>query len=264
MGNAAYKLNRNNYYNRNNIIDFNFKTKKIETPKVDAPSGKYDNRAGKKSEVYAIKTDEELKAMIDVFDKHIDEASTPTLKRVACRNKMLFIIGINVGLRASDLRLLTWDFFFDVAPDGNFIFRDGYSLRPKKTSRYNKHVALKFNETTKKIIEWYIEQYPIEDIHDYVFRSRQINEPITVNGMRRMIKDAGKEAGIKQNLGSHSLRKSFCRRLYDNSQDKSKALVVLQSILQHSSQSITLKYIGILNDEIEDAFDNVNFGLDFI
>lgn len=264
MGNAAYKLNRNNYYNRNNIIDFNFKTKKIETPKVDAPSGKYDNRAGKKSEVYAIKTDEELKAMIDVFDKHIDEASTPTLKRVACRNKMLFIIGINVGLRASDLRLLTWDFFFDVAPDGNFIFRDGYSLRPKKTSRYNKHVNLYFNSAVKKVVNWYIEQYPIEDIHDYVFRSRQINEPITVNGMRRMIKDAGKEAGIKQPLGSHSMRKTLGYRMYHDAENKTEALVILQSIYGHSAPSTTLKYIGISNDEIESAFGGLNIGLDFI
>lgn len=264
MGNVAYDFNRNNYYKKNNIIDFDFRAKQVVAPKAEAPTGEYDNRAGKKTEVYAIRTDEEVKAMIDVLDKHIEEANTPTLKRVAARNKMLFIVGINVGLRASDLRLLTWGFFFKQTPDGKFEFRDGYSLRPKKTARYNKHVVLRFNETTRKIVNWYVEQYPIDDINGYVFRSRQLDKPITVNAMCRVVKETGKEAGIKQALGSHSLRKSFCRRLYDNAEDKSRALVVLQSILQHSSQAITLKYIGILNDEIEDAFDNVNFGLDFI
>ena len=264
MGNVAYDINRNRYYNQSNIIDFDFKNKKVIAQEPVADDKHYDNRAGKKSEVYAFRTDEEIKAMIDVFNKHIEEAATPNLKRVACRDKMLFVIGINVGLRASDLRLLTWDFFFEKNKDGELEFREGYNLRPRKTSRYNKYVELRFNAATKKIINWYIDMYPIENLNDYVFRSRQVDEPITVNGMRRMIKTAAKEAGIKQNIGTHSLRKSFSRRLYDNAEDKSRALVLLQSILRHSNQETTLRYIGILNDEIEEAFDGINFGLDFI
>lgn len=264
MGNVAYDVNRGQYYRQNNIIDFDFKKKKVVTPEPVVDDKKYDNRAGQKKEVYAFRTDDEIKAMIDVFNKHIEEASTPNLKRVACRDKMLFIIGINVGLRASDLRLLTWDFFFEKGKGGELVFRDGYSLRPKKTSRTGKYVSLHFNSATKKIINWYIEQYPIENMTDYVFRSRALGEPITVNGMRRMIKTAAKEAGINQNIGSHSLRKSFCRRLYDNATDKGRALVILQTILNHSSQTVTLKYIGILNDEIEEAFEDVNLGFDFI
>lgn len=264
MGNVAYDINRGQYYRQNNIIDFDFKKKELVAPEPDVDDKPYDNRAGQKKEVYAFRTDEEIKAMIDVFNKHIEEASTPNLKRVACRDKMLFIIGINVGLRASDLRLLTWNFFFEKGNDGELVFRDGYNLRPKKTARYNKYIELRFNAATKKIIEWYIGMYPIENLGDYVFRSRALDEPITVNGMRRMIKTAAKEADIKQNVGTHSLRKSFSRRLYDNAEDKGRALVLLQSILRHSNQETTLRYIGILNDEIEEAFDGINFGLDFI
>lgn len=263
MGNVAYDMN---YYhkNENKIIDFDFRNKKPIVPEPVVDDKPYDNRAGKKSEVYAFRTDDEIKSMIDVFNKHIDEASTPNLKRVACRDKMLFIIGINVGLRASDLRLLTWDFFFEKMPDGSLRFRDGYNLRPKKTSKTGKYVSLRFNRVIREVIEWYIEQYPIENMMDYVFRSRALGEPITVNGMCRLIKTAAKEAGIKQNVGSHTLRKTFCRRVYDNAQDKGHALLVLQKILNHSSSAITLNYIGIVQDEMDSVFDGLNLGEDYL
>lgn len=263
MNNLAY-----NIYNSkqdDNIIEFDFVNKKAVVPEPEpSVDGKYDNRAGKKCEVYAFRTDEEIKAMLDVFDKHIEEAQGGIPRMLACRNKMLFVIGINIGVRASDLRLLTWDFFFEYGVDNSLKFRDGYNLRPRKTARYGKYVQLYFNDAVKKIITWYTEQYPIEDLSDYVFKSRQGDDAITVNAMWRVIKGAAKEAGIKQNIGSHSLRKSWSRRLYDNATDKSKALVLLQSILRHSDQMTTMRYLGILNDEIEDAFDNVNLGLDYL
>lgn len=264
MGNVAYDINRNQYYKQNNIIDFDFRSKKPIVPEPVADDKHYDNRAGKKSEVYAFRTDEEIKAMIDVFNKHIEDAGTPNLKRVACRDKMLFVVGINIGLRASDLRLLTWGFFFEKMPDGSLRFRDSYSLRPKKTARFGKHLNLYFNDAVKKTVNWYISMYPIEQLDDYVFRSRALGEPITVNGMRRMIKTAAKEAGIKQSVGSHSLRKTLGYQMYHNAKNKTEALTLLQAMFGHSSPATTLHYIGVTNEDIENAFNDLNIGIDFI
>ena len=260
MTNTAFDYN--NY--RHNAIVYDFTTRKPMDNGTKTDNEKYDNKAGKSVEVFAFKTDDEIKAMIDVFDRHIEEASDGTPRMLACRNKMMFIIGVNVGLRASDLRTLTWDFFFEQMPNGNLKFRDGYSIRPKKTSKRNKYVHLRFNDAVKRVIKWYIDMYPIDDVKDYVFMSRQGDDAISVDTMWRVIKNTAKEAGIKQNIGSHSLRKSFCRRLYDNANDKSKALVVLQKILNHSSSLTTLSYIGITNDDMDDAFDSINIGIDWI
>lgn len=263
MSNLALDYNVYNNNNENAII-YDFTSRKPIINKVEADDNPNDNRAGQKKEVYAFRTDEEIKAMIDVYDKHIKEYQHNGQLKMACRNKMLFIIGINIGVRASDLRLLTWDFFFEQMPDGSLKFRKSYSLRPRKTRKSGKYVNLMFNDSVKKIINWYISMYPIENIHDYVFRSRRGNEPITVNGMWRVIKDAAKEAGIQQNVGTHSLRKSFCRRVYDKANDKGQALVLLQRILNHSSSATTAAYLGLYDDEIEDAFENLNLGIDFI
>lgn len=262
MSNVAFDIIDNN--NENNAIIYDFVSRRPINNGIVNEDGTYDNKAGQKKEVYAFRTDEEIKAMIDVYNKHIDEADTNGKRKIACRNKMLFIIGINIGVRASDLRLLTWDFFFEKNIDGSLSFRKNYSLRPKKTSKHNKHVVLFFNESVRKIITWYTEQYPIENINDYVFKSRVGDGAITVNGMWRVIKDAAKEAGIEQNIGTHSLRKSFCRRVYDKANDKGQALVLLQRVLNHSSSAVTAAYLGLYDDEIEDAFDDLNLGIDFI
>lgn len=260
--NLAYDYNV--YNSDKSTIIYDFTTRKPIAKKTDDNDNPNDNRAGQKKEVYAFRTDEEIKAMIDVYDKRIEEYRHNGQLKMACRNKMLFVIGINIGVRASDLRLLTWDFFFEQMPDGSLKFRKSYSLRPRKTRKAGKHVNLYFNDAVKKIINWYINMYPIEDIHDYVFRSRRGDGPITVNGMWRVIKDAAKEAGITFSVGTHSLRKTFCRRIYDNANDKSKALVLLQNILQHSDQITTARYIGIYSDDIEEAFNDLNIGIDFI
>lgn len=262
MSNVAFDIIDNQ--NDNNAIIYDFVSRKPINGNPVSEDDTYDNKAGQKKEVYAFRTDDEIRAMIDVYNKHIEEADTNGKRKIACRNKMLFIIGINIGVRASDLRLLTWDFFFEKGVDGKLRFRKSYNLRPKKTSKNNKYVQLYFNDSVRKIINWYIEQYPIENINDYVFKSRKGDGPITVRAMWDVIKSAAKEAGIEQNIGSHTLRKTFCRRVYDKANDKGQALVLLQRVLNHSSSAVTAAYLGLYDDEIEDAFDDLNLGIDFI
>lgn len=262
MSNVAFDYNRYNS-NKNNIIEFDFAARKVVDEHKDDNS--YDgNRAGMSCEVDAFRTEEEIKAMIDVYDKHINEAASNGKKKIACRNKMLFIIGINVGLRASDLRTLTWDFFFERMPDGSLKFRDGYNLRPRKTRRTGKYVKLYFNPSVKKIINWYIDMYPINNMNDFVFKSRVGDDAITVNAIWRVVKDAAKEAGINHPIGSHSLRKTAAYWIYHNAKDKNHALVVLMRAFNHSSTAVTARYIGLINDDVADVFDDISLGLDMI
>ena len=216
--------------------------------------------AGVSSEVYPFTSEEEIKTMIDVFNKHIEEASNDNKRMIACRNKMLFLIGINVGLRASDLITLKWNFFFN--DDG--IFKDSYTLQPKKTKKAKKFVKLYFNQVVKKAVADYIEQYPIQDMDEYLFKSRKGDSHITEISLGRIIKDAAEEAGIERNICSHSLRKTFGYHIWHNAVDKEKSLIILQTIFNHSSPMMTKKYIGLMDDEIEDVFNDLNLGGDFI
>ena len=220
--------------------------------------------AGQSSEVYAFKTKEEIASMIKVFDKHIEEAVNNNQKQIAFRNKLLFIIGMNIGIRSSDLRTLKWSFFFEKNNDGTLNFKKFYVLQPLKQKKYNKFVKLFFNQTVQMAINSYVSKYPVDDLDEYLFASRKGEEPISAKSICRIIKDVAVEAGIEQNIGSHSLRKSFGFWCWHQAEDKNKALVILQSIFSHSNTQITAKYIGILDDEIEDMFNNIELGIDMI
>ena len=75
---------------------------------------------GQSSEVYAFRTKEEINAMINVLNKHIESALNNNQRQITARNKMLFLVGINLGIRASDLHDLQWSFFYDIANGKTF------------------------------------------------------------------------------------------------------------------------------------------------
>lgn len=67
-----------------------------------------------------------------------------------------------------------------------------------------------------------------------------------------IIKTACKKAGIEGKIGTHTLRKTFGYHHYK----KFKDVAILQKIFNHSSPSITLRYIGIEQDEIFESYEN--------
>lgn len=216
--------------------------------------------AGVSSEVYAFQSEEEIKAMIDSFDNKIENAPDGDKRWIAARNKLMFLIGVNVGLRASDLVPLKWNFFYN--EDGTF--KDFYVLQPKKTKKTKKFVKIFFNQTVKKSIENYVNDYPIENMDDYLFKSRVGDGCITEKSLGRIIKDTAEEIGIPQNICSHSLRKTWAFTIWHNAEDKSKALVMLQQCLGHSDSITTMRYIGIMDEEKKDMYESVEIGLEFI
>ena len=225
---------------------------------------KSNKQKGKDSEVFAFKTKEEVALMIRTFDKHIETAASKEQLKIAKRNKLLFLIGINVGIRGSDLCTLKWCDFLD--KDGTF--KESYRFQPKKTRHSNngtgKWVRLFYNKTVQRAVLDYIADYPIDNMNDYVFFSRKGDKPISRSSIGRIIKDTAAECNIKQNINSHSLRKTWAYHVWHDAEDKRKALVILQHIFNHSSQGMTMKYIGILDDDAKDVFDSLELGCDLI
>ncbi len=251
----------------NNVIELQIingkisKKQEVRYNKDGSVDKRHTNKvSGVSSEVYPFTTKEEIKAMIDTFDRHINEAPDDNKRQIACRNKMLFLIGINVGLRASDLCSLKYSFFFN--KDNSF--RDFYTLQPKKTRKTGKFVKLYFNQVVNKAIADYIKEYPIEDMEEYLFKSRKGNGPISERTLWDIVNKTAIEAGIKQNIGSHSLRKTFGRFVFHNAEDKNNALVILQTIFNHSSPAVTSRYIGLTDNEVSDVFNSLDLGLDYI
>ena len=250
-----------------NVIEFSIidgklgKKEEVRYNKDGSIDKRHSNKvAGVSSEVYGFTNEKEIEAMISVFDKYIEEAKSDSKKQIACRNKMMFLIGINIGLRASDLITLKWNFFLN----DNKEFKDFYTLQPKKQKSAGKFVKLYFNKALKKAITNYTDEYPIENMDDYLFKSQKGNGHITEHSLGRIIKNTAEEIGIEKNICSHSLRKTFGFWAWHNAEDKNKALVTLQAIFNHSTAYVTMKYIGLLYSEIEEMFNNIELGLDYL
>lgn len=221
---------------------------------------RHSNRvSGVSSTVYPFNL-EEIKSIIGILNKRIEEATNENQKQIANRNKLLFLIGVNVGLRASDLMQLRWSYFYKE----DMTFKEFYVLQPKKQKKMGKFVKIFFNQTVKKAIENYVNDYPIKNLDDYLFKSRKGDNPITERGLWKIVVDVAANAGIEKNVGSHSLRKTWARNIYDKAEDKGNALVMLQECLRHSDSLTTLRYIAIMDEEKKDMYESIELGLDLI
>lgn len=211
--------------------------------------------------------EEDIPKIVKYYKSRVDNAQRVNHEMSARRDLSLFIMGINIALRISDLITLKWN---DIYRD-DWTFRDGKSITPKKTANISKHVLLKFNNDFKKAVEYY-RQYcdTIENMDTYIFTGSILEDGdndvghISDAAIEYSLKQAAKAVEIKYDICTHSLRKSFCRLRYDHAEDKSAVLVELMVLLGHSSVLATKHYICITEEELEELYNSVSIGFDAI
>ena len=234
----------------------NFKRTKSNTLKKDGtPKNPVSGaRLGDPHEVYPIKSKEEINLMIQYFLDKKNIAESDFDKKIAARNLMMFVVGINVALRAGDLLKLTWDDVFD--EDGEF--NDFTRMKEGKTHKFKN---LFFNDGAKNAISKYVEEFN-PDIHSksFLFKSREKGS-LTVRMAGKILSEAAIAVGLKYNVGSHTLRKTFGYWFIQNNKNDMAALAKLQSLLNHSSQATTLKYIGLSDEETRAYYDSNVLGI---
>ena len=167
-----------------------------------------------------------------IREKEYINAVKRVLNESGTRNLLLFLLGINTGLRVSDLLRLKVKDVKD---------KDSVQIREKKTKKTKKFPIPK---EIRIFISEYVERKPLSR---YLFKSRKSNKPITRVQAYRIIKEAGRVLGL-DHTGTHSLRKTFGYHFYKQTKD----IALLQKILNHSSQDITLRYIGVTQEIIDD------------
>ena len=158
------------------------------------------------------------------------------LKSQSLRNLLLFTIGTNCGLRISDILNLNV---------GDVRKKDYIDIFEKKTG---KHKRFPINAKLKPMFEKFTQdRNRDEPLFLSVFDNRMERTQCY-----RIINAACREAGIDYKIGTHTLRKTFGYHHYQ----KFKDIVVLQKIFNHSTPQITLRYIGIDQDMIDESYTN--------
>lgn len=159
------------------------------------------------------------------------------------RNHLIFIFGLNSGLRVSDILGLNVE---DVK-NKNYV-----EIKEKKTGKYKR---FPLNKKLQKLIKEYLpyrEKLYVIGEGNPLFLGKK-HKRLDRSQVYRFLNKACADVGIKYiNIGTHTMRKSFGFHFYKQYND----VALLQKILNHSSPAITLRYIGIAQEEIDKSYKN--------
>ena len=178
----------------------------------------------KKHTAEPIKNKKEITAIEQYLRKHNE------------RDYVLWVLGVNSGLRVSDIIAL------NVA---DVVDKTHITIIEKKTQ---KRKSFYINDKLKQVLKKFTKNRHLEEP---LFLGKQ-GKRLDRAQVHRFIKRACQEVGLKIHASTHTMRKSFGYHHYQQYKDT----VILQKIFNHSSNHITLMYIGIEQDEIDTSYKN--------
>jgi integrase len=162
------------------------------------------------------------------------------------RNYIFFCLGVYSGLRVSDLLVLR-----------------------VRSVRGQTHIRIKEQKTGKEKrfiihpdIRAELEAY-IADMHDneYLFQSRQRKsnglpgQPIDRSTAYKMLNQAARKFDLVD-IGCHTMRKTWGYHLY---MADPRNLALLMKMFNHSSETITLMYLGLTQDMMDAAIARLRY-----
>ncbi len=153
------------------------------------------------------------------------------------RDYLLWVMGINNGLRAKDLVRIRYNQVEGAKP-GAVI-----NIIETKTGKNN---VLVINKAVHKALEGYLaEVEPAPD--DFLFKSRKGNGHITSQSVGRMVRSWASAINLKGPYGAHTLRKTWG---YHQRTRHGAGFEILCKRYNHSSPAITMRYLGIEDREV--------------
>ncbi len=161
---------------------------------------------------------------------------------------LLIALGCFTGLRISDILALRWE---------QILNAEEFTITEKKTGkkrtiRLNQQLQQHINECYEHIQPIGIKAPILVSQKGTVFSIQRINV---------ILKEIKRKYRLKvKNFSCHSLRKTFGRQVYTMSGENAElALVKLMEIFNHSSLSITKRYLGLRQEEILETYDVLSF-----
>ncbi len=185
-----------------------------------------------------------------VVDPIRDEKNIKAIRKILSdnpRNHLLFVMGINNGLRTGDLLKLKVEDVRTLKEGDNINIKEG------KTGKQN---ILVINKTVHKVLSQYLTECKPHD-NDYLFKSRKGNKPITIQTVNAYLKEWTLAINLKGNYGAHSLRKTwgyFQRKVFG------VGFEVICKRYNHASPTVTMRYLGITSKEVENILTNNEIG----
>ena len=167
------------------------------------------------------------------------------------RNQALILLGLYTALRIGDILQLKWRMVYDF---NKHHFFDHIYVNEQKTQKLN---VIALNQHVKASLIVYFEiRNPKPE--DYIFTKRTTpHRPINRSQAFRIVQKAAECTTHSHNISCHSLRKTFGYHAWKQGTQPA----MLMDIYNHSSYTITKRYLGINQDEKDEIFANFDFGI---
>lgn len=166
-----------------------------------------------------------------------DRALNIGLKLIKTRENprlgLLIVSGINLGVRIENLLQLK----FEDLRNENITIIEG---------KTGKKRTLIINDNIHKALALFK-----KELSGYAFKSQK-KTIYSVQHVNRLLKNY-----FKGKISTHSLRKSFGRRVWENDKQSERSLIYLSELFQHSNISITRIYLGIRQQELDNIYINL-------
>ena len=164
------------------------------------------------------------------------------------RISLLISLGCFTGLRISDILALHWKQILNTSE---------FTVIEKKTDKVR---TIRINTQLGQHIKECYEQIKPIGINAPILVSQK-GTVFTIQRINVILKEVKKKYKLKvKNFSCHSLRKTFGRQVYNMNNDNSElALVKLMELFNHSSVTITKRYLGLRTEELLQTYDCLTF-----
>lgn len=165
---------------------------------------------------------------IAAFANHLKEKNE--------RDFVMFMVGIHTGLRISD-----------ILPIRVRDVEDTHLVVLEKKTKKQRRIVM--HRDLRRLLKEYIKDMERTELLFPSQRKSPTGRTVPIGRWRawEILKDAQKAVGYDGRIGTHTMRKTFGFRYYQQYKDVAE----LQEIFNHTSQSETLRYIGVMSERVE-------------
>jgi len=200
-----------------------------------------------------------MKGARPLTDEEIHLISCSFSGKYAERNRCLFLLGVNIGARVSELTALR---IGDVWQHGKAV--SVLTLRKETIKGKRESYSIPLNSTAKavvsELIAWEKKEGESLSPSAYLFASRKGGGRLTRVQAHRILKKAYDKAGITGKVTTHSMRKTVANKVYSATGD----LFVVKEVLGHKNLATTQQYLGVGMDRLFDAMEAIESESNFL
>lgn len=188
----------------------------------------------------------EVALIVDYLITRINTAPNTEKRIIWFRNLTFFVISVNLPLKPEEILNLKYKDVFEP--------KDKIKSFEFNLGRFHKDkiIYIPLRMTVKNILNEYcrlVDMNYEKDSEQFLFKSRKGEKPISLRGLWGIVKDCAVEVGVKKNIGTQSLRKTYGMNIYKYANNKLKAIQFLGEIWGQQRESQIIKFLDLVKTE---------------